>query len=161
MVRALALSMVLLGSTAMLVATPAQAAGGAKLRKIHKLLEVTGAARMGQQIMVQLIARMRQSLRDVPEAFWDKMVKRADVKGMIGDVANLYDKHLTMGDVDGLLKFYRSPVGRRFIKLQPTLMRGSMQIGQDWGQKLTRQVIGELKARKRRENAKKKKKPTK
>lgn len=157
MIRVLALSVVLVGAASTLVASPAQAAGGAKLRKIHTLLKVTGAARMGQQIMVQLIARMRQSLRDVPDAFWDRMIKRADVKGMISDVANLYDKHLTMRDVDGLLKFYRSPVGRRFIKLQPTLMQGSMKIGQDWGAKLTRQVISELKARKRRENAHKKK----
>jgi hypothetical protein len=119
----------------------AEAKGGAKLRKIHKLMKLTGAAAMTKQMM----ARLKATLPNVPPSFWKKVLRQQDIQELMNQVAAVYAKHLTMRDVDGLIAFFSSPVGRRFVKLQPQLLRDSMQVGQAWGMKMNARIQDELK----------------
>jgi hypothetical protein len=130
-----------------LIAPTAQAGPSAKLEKVQTLLSLTGAERLSRGIAVQMIARIRGAFPKVPESFWRKMVLQADVKGLLRQMARVYARHLTDKDVAGLLAFYQSPIGRRFVKLQPKLMRESMGLGRAWSQQLAKRVADELKAK--------------
>lgn len=141
----LALAVTLSLSSAMVSTSPAEAAS-AKLKKIQKLLKLTGAAAMGDQIMRQMLGSFKARLPKVPAKFWDKLISRKDINGLIHEVAKVYEKHLAMKDVEGLIKFYSSPLGRRFVKLQPVLMRDSMAVGQKWGQRIALRAQKRLKA---------------
>ncbi|MBW2736199.1 MAG: DUF2059 domain-containing protein [Deltaproteobacteria bacterium] len=142
----LALALTLSLSSAMVSTTSAEA-GSAKLKKIHKLLKLTGAAAMGDQIMRQMLSSFKTRLPKVPHKFWDTLISRKDIDGLIKEVAKVYEKHLPMKDVDGLIKFYSTPLGRRFVKLQPLLMRDSMVVGQKWGQRIAMRAQKKLKAK--------------
>ena len=56
----------------------------------------------------------------------------------------VYQKHFTAEDIDGLLKFYRSPLGQKVITQMPATMAEGMQIGKQWGQERGKQMITQL-----------------
>jgi hypothetical protein len=56
----------------------------------------------------------------------------------------VYQKHFTAEDIDGLLKFYRSPLGQKVITEMPSTMAEGMQIGQQWGQQRGQAMIADL-----------------
>ena len=42
----------------------------------------------------------------------------------------------TKEDLEEFIKFYQTPVGKKFAKNTPFIMQESMQIGQQWGMKI-------------------------
>ena len=56
----------------------------------------------------------------------------------------VYQKHLTAEEVDELIRFFSTPVGRSFIKKQPGIMTDSMKIGADWGERIAERVLEKL-----------------
>jgi len=60
----------------------------------------------------------------------------------------VYQKHLTKGDVDGLVAFYSSPTGEKMLKEMPAIMSESMQaasgVMQDMMAKMTQRVNDEI-----------------
>ena len=64
-------------------------------------------------------------------------------------IVPVYERHFTRKDIQGLIAFYQSPVGRKFVSVQPKLVAESMQIGQRWGQKVAQKVMREIRAMKK------------
>jgi uncharacterized protein len=48
----------------------------------------------------------------------------------------VYSKYLTKEDLEEMIKFYETPVGKKFAENTPKIMRESMQIGQEWGMRI-------------------------
>ena len=55
------------------------------------------------------------------EMNWDKMKN---------DFISVYTSVFTEKELETLLKFYKSPIGKKFIEQQPVLVQKSMEIGQ-------------------------------
>jgi len=55
------------------------------------------------------------------EMSWDKLK---------GDYISIYAETFTVEELKGLVQFYESPIGKKFIEKQPELMQRSMQISQ-------------------------------
>jgi hypothetical protein len=83
---------------------------------------------------------------DLPEGFYEALVARArrDVAVFVERLVPVYDSLYTAQEVDALIAFYRTPLGRRLIETQPQLMDATMQLGQQWGMELTGQVLVDL-----------------
>ena len=138
---------------ALLCAGPAmpQAAGSeAKRQDIRKLMELTGAAKVGQQIAAQMIPMFKQGNPQVPQKFWDDVMKEFDTKSMIDLIVPIYDKHLTHDDVKGLIAFYQSPLGRKMTGVMPQIAQESMQVGQQWGMQIAQRVQKRLEEQKKK-----------
>jgi uncharacterized protein len=45
---------------------------------------------------------------------------------MLNDMVEVYQRHLTRDDVDGILAFYRSPAGQHLVEAQPLMAREVM-----------------------------------
>lgn len=67
-------------------------------------------------------------------------VKSDEIVDMLVPV---YQQHLSQSDIDALRDFYATDAGKSFIKAQPHIARDSMLIGQQWGQRLARDVLAE------------------
>ena len=65
---ALALALLSVGPA---LAQQAPEDAAAKERDVRKLMELTGSAQLGQQVMSQMLASLRQGSPEVPSAFWD------------------------------------------------------------------------------------------
>jgi hypothetical protein len=140
---------------ALLCAGPAmaqQAQGedaAAKQRDIRRLLEVTGSAQLGQQVLAQMMEAFKKASPEVPESFWNEMMKEFDSATMIDLIVPVYEKHLTHEDVKGLIAFYESPLGRKMTAALPVIAQESMQAGQQWGMDVARRVQQRLEERKK------------
>ena len=84
----------------------------------------------------------------IPAVFWDAFVAR--VRSGIGEFVDslvpIYAAHFSQAELDGLLKFYGTPLGRRLSEVQPLIMQESMLAGQRWGSTIGRQVAESLMA---------------
>jgi hypothetical protein len=54
----------------------------------------------------------------------------------------IYATHLTRDEIEQLIRFYESPVGRRLTAVQPMISQESMAAGQTWGEAVGR-IVGD------------------
>jgi hypothetical protein len=137
--------MVLLAAALPLLATRAFADDeAAKHAAIRKLMAVTQSAQLGQQMMDSMFGQLAQLYPTVPESLWTELKAAFD-----GDElsALIYDKHFSQQEIETLLAFYESPVGRKMIERMPLVLQEAMQVGNAWGRAKTEEVIRKLKER--------------
>jgi len=82
-------------------------------------VERRNAAQMGAELGAEMSEKM-----------FDEMAKEMSWDSMKDDFISIYAETYTKEELGGLIKFYKSPVGRAFIKKQPELMKRSMQLSQ-------------------------------
>ena len=114
-------------------------------QKIRRLLELTGAASLGLQVIDSMMASFKESMPEVPEEFWTGFRAKVKPEALIDLIVPVYEKHLAEADVDELIKFFSSPAGRRFVEKQPLILADTMKEGETWGQNLAKEVLEELK----------------
>lgn len=111
---------------------------------IRTLMTLTGAGKIGTQLVDQLMASFKQSYPNVPESFWSAFGKEVNADGLVDKLVPVYDRHLTHEDIRQLIAFYRSPIGKKMIEALPQITQDSMKIGQDWGRQVAEQVAARL-----------------
>ena len=66
------------------------------------------------------------------------------MKELTDEMIPVYQRHFTAADVDGLLKFYQSPLGKKVVTEMPATMTEGMQIGRAWGLKRGQEMMAQL-----------------
>lgn len=125
----------------------------AKEVDIRRLLEATGATRIGtvmtQSVVRQMGDAFRQSRPDLPASLIDSMSQ--DVGKIFGEAMNakgglvdrmvpLYHRQFTHEEIKGMLVFYESPLGKKVAQALPVLTQESVELGQEWGESLGPQI---------------------
>lgn len=131
---------------------------------IVKLMELTGSAKMAEQmgtlISGQMVQVMRQLRPDLPpraieivnEVLTGALAAGVqDPKGLTASLVPLYAKHFTHEDVRALLAFYQTEVGRKTITVMPTLFQEAAQAGQEWSRTIVPVIQAETEKRLRAE----------
>ncbi len=118
----------------------------AKEAKIRELMKLTGSAELGVQLMSQLITSFRTGVPDAPEQFWKDFAKEVKPSDFVDRVIPIYSRHFSEQDLDGLIAFYRTPLGQKMIHEMPATMTECMAAGQEWGRQLSAQMIAKAKA---------------
>lgn len=113
---------------------------------IRKLLAVTGAGALGQQVMDQMFTALKPMAPALPPEFWDDVKKEMNADELVELVVPIYARHLTHEDVIALVAFYETPVGKKMIAVQPALVAESMQVGQAWGVKVGAKLVEKIQA---------------
>jgi uncharacterized protein len=126
----------------------------AAVEKAIELLEVSGA----QAAFEQLIPRITQQMGMLAEQmnpgdgkavnelmqtkFLPRILERSHEFSEL--IANVYAKHFTLAELDQLIEFYNTPVGRKLVQEQPQMMTEAMGVGQRWGQAVAAEVLQEM-----------------
>jgi hypothetical protein len=55
-------------------------------------------------------------------------MKKMTKKAMSNDFPEIYDKYFEEKDIDDLITFYESPVGKKLIELTPEIQKEFMQV---------------------------------
>ena len=123
--------------------------------RIRELMDVTGAKNMGEQLIEAGMEQFRSSVLDSQpdnprakqfvEAFVVRFQKHFDADSLNERVIPIYDKYLTIEDLQGLLDYYRSPLGQRMLKVLPEVTRESQEVGFALGKKAAQETMDELK----------------
>jgi hypothetical protein len=127
-----------------------------KKSDIKKLLDMTGALNIGQQMSGFVVKQMTETIQktrpDIPSEMFDILLEEvnktiaealvAKEGGFIELVIPIYHKHLSHDEIKGLIAFYQTELGQKALRVLPTLVQESMTAGQRWGQELG-PVIGQ------------------
>ncbi|WP_120182239.1 DUF2059 domain-containing protein [Pelobium manganitolerans] len=128
-----------------ILATTAALQAQSKSDKIKTLLKLTGSADIGTQVSKQMIAALKTNMKSVPEGFWDAFEQEINAENLIERIIPIYEKYYSEKDIDGLITFYQSDLGKKVTATLPTIMQESMQIGQTWGKEIAERAIKKLK----------------
>lgn len=119
-------------------------AAQASARQVHELMGLFGTERMFQQMNAQMAAMMGKQLPCVPASYWNGFLDGQATQELTEKLVPIYQRHFTEQDVQGLLRFYRSPLGRKLLVEQPSIMAEVMQMGQQWGEQRAQAMMAEL-----------------
>jgi hypothetical protein len=134
---------------ALLVCSPAAVAQEAAPSEasLRELLEVTGARDMSDTMLTQMDVAMKSGMQQVAEGEPLNDAQRKVIEEMsVAFVAifkdemswdklepetlEIYRKSFTQTEVDGMLEFYRSDVGKAVVAKMPGVLESSMSITQ-------------------------------
>jgi hypothetical protein len=145
-------------------AATAQTVDAALEADIVKLMEATGATKIGEQMATIFSARMvevvRQLRPDLPQRgvqVVNEVMTEALASGSRGAsdlmvrMVPLYAKHFTRDEVRALLAFYQTDAGRKAVSVMPTLMQEGAQVGQEWARTMAPALQAEIEKRLRAE----------
>jgi hypothetical protein len=132
-----------------------------KRADIERLLEMTGALAIGQQmssaVVEQMIGFLRKARPDIPERVLEVLPAEVDAVisenvGAIKDLTiPLYHKYFTGEEIKGMIQFYSTPLGRKTVQTMPQLMNESFEVGQQWGKSLGPAIQARVQARLKKE----------
>ncbi|MEO8189576.1 MAG: DUF2059 domain-containing protein [Acidobacteriota bacterium] len=119
-----------------------------KEEAIRELMAITGASNMGRQVMEQMRPALLQAVPGIPDSFWDEFMADVRMDELTDLVVPIYAKYFTSDELEQLIAFNKTPLGRKVIATMPSLMKESMAAGQAWGR-----ALGERAYRKAQERA--------
>lgn len=116
--------------------------------EIKTLLNLNGsqdvAAQLGSVMAEQVIAALRRAnpgLSPRADAVVSGVVQtyvheQAARESVVDELVPIYAKYLTGRDIEQLIKFYRTPVGRKLASVTPGISLDSSRVGQQWAQSI-------------------------
>ncbi len=149
--------------SAALITSHASAGGDnqSKLKRIRTLVELTDVAAITQQIVNVTVLQLTQAdnqktdhpipekdlkrLSTVASEILGEMMSRPG--GLTEFLTSMYDKYYSAGDINSLLSFYRSPIGKKTLAVGPKIMAESMVFAQNWMQSISEEFHSQLKER--------------
>ena len=115
-----------------------------KVNKIKDLMVLTGEENAIKQTMEQTLPSMKSQMPQVPQKFWDAFMAEIDINEISSQLIPIYSKYLTTEDIEGLIKFYETPLGRKMIAVHPEIRRESIKIGQEYGIEAGKKAVQKL-----------------
>jgi len=132
-----------------------------KRADIERLLEMTGATRIGTQMATLSAAHMVQSLKashpEIPQKALEALpaevgaVFEANIGTFVTSIIPLYHRYFTAEEIKGLIAFYSTNLGRKAISAMPGLLSESMTIAQEWGKSVEPAIAERVRARLKQE----------
>ncbi|MCK4677882.1 MAG: DUF2059 domain-containing protein [Bacteroidales bacterium] len=117
-------------------------------KTLKKMFEVSGTEESYKAIITQLITMFKQQYSDVSAEIWDELANefvKTSLNDLVDMLVPIYKKYLTQNDLEELIKFYHTPVGKKFAKNTPLIIQESMQVGQQWGVKMGQEFEKKMK----------------
>jgi hypothetical protein len=122
-----------------------------RVEAIHELLRRSGDLAAAQRTMGATLDRLRQGPQQValPSSFWDDARKRLlDEEDLLRLWTPAYARQFTDAEIRGLLEFFRSPAGLRYVAALPAIEAEGLdaggQLGRDVAKRAVREVYGPL-----------------
>jgi hypothetical protein len=124
-----------------------------RIAAAKELMEAVGAGRqfdgvvplISNQLQGALEKQQPSHVAEIREAFKPIVEKYSPRKTEIEDqVAALYAQKMTAEELRDVVKFYKSPVGVKFIQTLPDVMRGTAALGQAWARKIAQEIDTEV-----------------
>jgi uncharacterized protein len=141
--RALALVLVLV-VVAGAAAQDGKDARDVKTKKARKFLQLSSQPELLKLQLAQMTEQLSKNPRITP-AFMDKWKELATPEDMLEAIVPVYEKHFDESDLDALIAFYETPVGRKLAEKNAAIFKDTSAAGQKWVQDVNARVVKALK----------------
>ncbi|MBE1162656.1 DUF2059 domain-containing protein [Dyella acidiphila] len=133
----------ILGVCMALAAAPVLAAqpSEAQVRELMQVMDVPGQFTVMNN---QMAAMMSQQLPCVEASFWQTYIDKNGQEQLTKAMIPAYQHHFSADEVEGLIKFYKSPLGQKLVTQMPATMAEAAQAGQQWGRQRTSDMFSTL-----------------
>jgi len=109
---------------------------------VLKFLRLSGATKNMEMALDAMLAQQGDELpAEILDGFRQKWLDNMD--DMMLELTSIYRKHFTQSEIQELIRIYESPIGRKMVASNPSIMEESMAIGAQYGQKLMEEVLEE------------------
>lgn len=135
-----------------LPAAQAQAPDPARVEAARSMMEAAGASKQIDELMPLLAGQMSETFKrlvpdkgkEIDEVFQQLVPRFIEKKdALLDQIAALYAAELTLSEINGVAAFYKSPIGAKFARIRPGIMRQSAVLGQRWGQQIGMELDAE------------------
>jgi len=123
------------------------AAAPATATQVHDLIVLMGVPQSLNDMNQQMAAAMKAHRPCIGDEVWSGFINDGNRQELLDAMIPAYQKHFTGEEIDGLLKFYRSPLGQKVIAQMPEVFAENVKVTREWGEKRRDQLVGELKAK--------------
>jgi hypothetical protein len=103
---------------------------------------IAGVVEQAKLLFLQQNPALGKDLNEIAEQIRNELAPR--FSELSDEMAMLYATHFTEPELKAILTFYQSPVGKKLLVEQPTVVDASMRYAQDWANKLSDQVIAKM-----------------
>jgi hypothetical protein len=117
---------------------PAEKLDPAKETAIRHLMDITETSKMGDNLNAAITRQVHEVMgKAIPqdqlpkfmETFSQKFAVAAPSSAVTDSMVPVYAKNFTMEDIQGLIKFYESPLGQQVVKVMPGVVQQSQASG--------------------------------
>jgi hypothetical protein len=126
--------------------SPAKQIDPEKERLIRQVMARTKEAEQAQERILQAVAGMKLMMPRVAEKFWDKYRQLITIDELRNRLVIVYDKHYSSEELNELLKFYDSPLGKKMSDEVIPILRESMEIAQGLSKRAAQSVSADFQA---------------
>ncbi len=110
---------------------------------VRRVLDLTGASRLGKQVADGMLANLRK-MPDLPPAFVDRFQSNIHPDELVDLLVPIYLKHYDRQTLLATIAFYESDRGRALIRELPSVTAESMEVGRTWGSALAKKTLSDL-----------------
>lgn len=105
---------------------------------------VPGVIEQAKNVLLQTNIMLSKDLNEVAENLRKELTPRTNE--LRAGAARIYAARFTEQELKDLLVFYKSPLGRKTIAEEPVAINDTMQMAQDWANRLSEDVLGRFRA---------------
>ena len=126
----------------------------AKEAAIRKLFDVGGTKESVKQLMVSMTDTMKPMLESslppgeyraqLIELFFQRFMSKFGPEQLLELAIPIYDKHFSLEEIDGLTKFYQTPLGKKAISVLPQIVLETQAAGRQMGEQIGREAMLEV-----------------
>jgi hypothetical protein len=114
------------------------------------MFKVSGTEESYQAAIKQMFSMFKEQSPNVKSTIWEEFENEflhTSINELVDMLAPVYKKYMTKEDIETMIQFYETPVGQKYAKSTPLIMRESMEIGQQWGARIGEEIGHKLKER--------------
>lgn len=130
---------------------PTAAIDPAKEAAIRRLFEVQGTKNTMSQVIASMSATVRPLLESslprgeyrtqLLDLFFERFQTKMRVDKLLDLAIPIYDKYFSLEDIEGLTKFYETPLGKKAISVLPQVVLETQAAGKKYGEEVGRQSM--------------------
>ena len=109
----------------------------------RKVLELTGASRLGKQVADGMVENLRK-MPNLPPGFLDRFQNNIHTAELMDLMVPIYLKHYDRETLLAAIAFYESDHGQALIKQLPVVTAESMELGRAWGTAIAGRTLRDL-----------------
>jgi uncharacterized protein YqeY len=116
-----------------------------KQQAIKELLDVTGSAKLGMQVVNNMVSMYQKSYSKADSSFWNEFLKEVNPDEFMSLTIPIYDKYFTEEEIRQIIAFYKTTTGKKIISTMPLVMQEAMTAGEAWGKQVGEKIFKRLK----------------